>query len=301
MHTINSIPRSVFRNLLILMLSIGLVFATQVVSHRVSAGTVTQDTIDRYLDVLLGGKDFKTECEKPEQESLIDPRDKVELVIHKYHRAVNCLFNTRIKILVEQMLEPEAEKKKPLSKEQIEAMLKNLSPPPLIHKKTGEVEEVVGREECKNDGEGRNLSTYCLSQAVVNEYFAFRRAMSFARRQAKDSAAQRFKTDLTTLTTQDGSVPSGVIEQKSLLDAGKNIQEYGAVMEKIDRELAISREAIDQGLAAYQELQMSLPLHRKYLEVAKMLEKYRDKVADIRDEVSQYPTTFLDVTTTQCN
>ncbi|GEM_PF-5451263 len=291
-----TIPSSVLRNVLILTLSIALVLATQAVSRRVSAGAATQDTIDRYLDLFLEGKDFKTECEEPEGEALIDPRDKVGLVIDKYHRTVNCLFNTRIKVLVEQMLDPKAENKKPLSEEQIKEMLKNLSPPDFNKDpKTGEIK---GRLECQNTGEGRNLSTYCLSQAVVDEYFAFRRALSFARKQAKDTAAQRFSTDLTT---KDGKIPEGFIEQKSLLDAGKNIQEYGAVMEKIDRELEISREAIDQGLAAYQELQISLPLHRKYMEVVKSLEAYRDDVSSIRKKVELYPTTFLDVTTTQCS
>jgi hypothetical protein len=282
---------SIIRNFLILALSIALVLATQTVQKRVRAGTVT-DNIDRYVDLFLEGKDFKTECEEPETPALIDPRDRVGRVINKYHDAVNCLFNVRIKILVEKMLKGQRVilADKPLSEEDLKAILKNLSPPPPLPPDP-ETGQSMGREDCSNEGDGRNLSTYCLAKVATEEYFAFRRALVVARKQAKNEAAQNLPKNYPT--------KGGDTQPIELL--GKNIQEYGAVIEKINRELEISREALDQGLAAYQELQMALPLHRKYMEVIKKLEKYRDEVADIRDQVSLYPTVFLDVTTTQCN
>ncbi len=278
------VPSSILRNFLILVLSIVLVLATQTVKERVRAKTAAGQA-NPYIDLFLENKDFKTESEEAEQPALIYPRDEIGLVIDKYHRAVNCLFNTRIKILVEQMLEPEqmleseSQNKKPLTEEQIRSMLKNLSPP------TGEIK---GRKDCANENGGLNLSTYCLAKAATKEYTAFRSALVVARKKTQQEAGQNLPKNYPT--------KGGAIEQ-----LGKNVQEYGAVIEKIDRELTISREALDLGLAAYQELQMALPLHRKYKEVIKYLEKYRDKVSDIRKEVELYPTTFLDVTTTQCN
>ncbi|MBI2638248.1 hypothetical protein HYW83_01520 [Candidatus Peregrinibacteria bacterium] len=283
------IPTSILRNLLILALSIGLVFATQTVQERVRAKTASGQS-NHYVDLLLEGTDFKTDCEKAEQPALIDPRDEVQKVINKYHDTVNCLFNTRIKILVEQMLEPEAEKKKPLTKEQTEAMLKNLSPPEFnTNPETG---EVTGRKDCASQDGGLNLSTYCLANAATKEYFAFRSALVVARKKTQQEAGQHLPPSYPT--------KGSTAEQKdAALKLG--IQEYGAVIEKINRELEISKETLDQGLAAYQELQMSLPLHRKYKEVIKSLEEYRGKISSIRKEVELYPTTFLDVTTTQCN
>lgn len=262
--------------------------ATQTVQERVRAKTATGQA-NRYVDLLLENKDFKTDCEEAEQPSLIDPRDEIGLVIDKYHRTVNCLFNTRIKILVEQMLEPEAQKdqegkKKPLTEEQIKSMLENLSPPKI---------KSTGRKDCANENGGLNLSTYCLADAATKEYTAFRSALVVARKKTQQEAAQNLPENYPT--------KGGAIEQQQALQFGKNVQEYGAVIEKIDRELTISREALDLGLASYQELQMALPLHRKYKEVIKYLENYRSKVSSIRKEVELYPTTFLDVTTTQCN
>lgn len=272
------IPTSILRNLLILALSIGLVLAT------------ATGQANRYVDLLLENKDFKTDCEEAETPSLIDPRDEIGLVIDKYHRTVNCLFNTRIKILVEQMLEPESQNKKPLTEEQIKSMLENLSPPAIEpDSKTGEMR----RKDCANENGGLNLSTYCLADAATKEYTAFRSALVVARKKTQQEAAQNLPENYPT--------KGGAIEQQQALQFGKNVQEYGAVIEKIDRELTISREALDLGLATYQELQMALPLHRKYKEVIKYLEEYRNKVSSIRKEVELYPTTFLDVTTTQCN
>jgi chromosome segregation ATPase len=80
----------------------------------------------------------------------------------------------------------------------------------------------------------------------------------------------------------------------------RRLSSLGSELNRIDREIELSRQALDQALSAYNELQMALPLHRKYKETIKALEKYRNKVSDIRKEVDLYPVTFLDVTTTQC-
>ena len=100
---------------------------------------------------------------------------------------------------------------------------------------------------------------------------------------------------------------STLVNQEPVKSIGKDLSvgvqggtEFNALRNKIGNEIDFAQQALDQGLAAYNEFQMALPLHREYQEIIKSLEAYRDAVAAIRKEVELYPSTFLDVTTTAC-
>lgn len=293
------LSHSIIRNLIILALSAGLVFATQVTKQSSAAPS---QTTNGYLELLRNNKDFKTECEEEQpRDSLVEAlSNPVTRTIEKYHEVINCLFNKKIEVMVKKMLKPD-EDGKPLTKEDLQKIFKLLSPPAF---KLDEQGQPVGREDCKGEGEDMNLSTYCLAQAAVKEYFQFREAMQEARRIEKEKAGQQFET---VTGKKPGEAPDTVIQQRTLggaiadiFQGEKALQSYGETINRIDREIDIARQTLDSGLAAYSELQMSLPLHRKYLEVIGALEEYRDHVRDIRKEVDLYPITFLDVTTTQC-
>lgn len=293
------LPYSILRNLIVLALSAGLVFVTQVTKQ--SSAAPSQSTND-YLELLRDNKDFKTECEEETpRDSLVEAlSNPVTRTIDKYHEVINCLFNRRIEVMVKKMLKSD-EDGKPLTKEDLQKIFILLSPPAFKFDKN---RQPVGREECKGDGEDMNLSTYCLAQSAVNEYFKFREAMQDARRIEKEKAGQQFET---VTGKKPGEAPDTVIQQRTLggavadiFQGEKALQSYGQTINRIDREIDLARKALDSGLAAYSELQMSLPLHRKYLEIIGALEEYRDHVRDIRKEVDLYPVTFLDVTTTQC-
>lgn len=297
------LPSSIFRNFIILALSALLVLVTQVARHSSAANPPSLD--NKYTSLLYGG-DFDVDCDKAREEDVeaADEEeadiDEVDTVIEKYHEMINCLFNKRIKVMVKKMLK-KGEESKRLTEDDLKKIYKLLSPPKL---KQDENLQSVGREECKGEGEDMNLSTYCLAQAGVKEYFQFREAMQEARRIEKEKAAQQFET---VTGKKPGEAPDTVIQQRTLFGAvadifqgEKALQSYGETINRIDREIDISRQALDSGLAAYSELQMSLPLHRKYMEVISALEEYRDHVSDIRKEIDLYPVTFLDVTTTQC-
>lgn len=131
------------------------------------------------------------------------------------------------------------------------------------------------RHPCLDD----NLSTYCIAQKGVKEFLEFREAMVYA----------------TTLADQV------TVQARGDISIGeKGITEFNSFRNKIDDEINFAQQALDQGLSAYNEFQMALPLHRKYQEIIGSLEAYRDAAAAIRKEVELYPATFLDVTTTAC-
>lgn len=147
-----------------------------------------------------------------------------------------------------------------------------IAPPELMRDETG---QITSRAPCAGGGGTQNLSTYCLAMDTSKEYFQFRAALVEARRLASERAGGLKKNDEDILT-------------------------YGQAINRIDREIEIARQTMDSALSAYNELQLALPMHYKYISVIKALEQYRDKVSDIRRQIEQYPETFIDLTTTAC-
>lgn len=255
--------KPVIKNFLILLITAVVVIATHRAVFFASAEGAEVDRAEKYI-AILRGEHYTTDIENTE--------DATDELVQTYHKIINDLFNARIAGMVQ------------LGNTNVEKMLAAITPPKVENEK---------RAPCKGPNNQQNLSTYCLALDATSEYFAFRKAMIEARRVAKEQAARRFT--------------GTVIEQRNLFQrtgdlftGQKNIQGYGEVISRIDRETDIARQSLDQGLAAYSELQMALPLHQKYVEVIKSLEAYRDKVSAIRRQIELYPSTFLDVTTTQC-
>lgn len=191
--------------------------------------------------------------------------------------------------------------------EDLEKMLAAVTPPEVITDENG---QVLKRGDCVTE----NLSTYCIAMAGIEEYAKLKDAMVDARNKAVAEVGQRFET-LTKKNPQDANNPDVQFEQNKIIRPGgvplvggiadifrgqQNLQSYGEKINRIDRELDLARQALDQGLAAYSELQMSLPMHYKLKDMMKKLEAYRDKISDVRRQVELYPSSFLDVTTTQC-
>ncbi|MBI4994293.1 hypothetical protein HZC21_01455 [Candidatus Peregrinibacteria bacterium] len=209
-----------------------------------------------------------------------------------YHKTVNDIFNDKIQALVTL-----ANSKK---KEDFEKILELVSPPEF---KKDEEGQMVKRKEC----DSKNLSTYCLAMVVTNKYFEFRANMLKAREMEKQKAATQFATQ-TGKKPQAGETSDTLIQQRTLFGAigdifqgEKAIQSYGVAINDIDREIDLARQALDQTLASYNEMQMALIMHSKYKKIIESLETYRDKISEIRKEVDLYPITFLDLTTTACN
>lgn len=250
------------RNLFIFALSVSVVAATQIVLERSSAAD--------------------------NNESATYDADEITA---DYHKEINDIFNDKIKVLVA------------LGNSQMESdfkkMLELVSPPEFEKDESG---QLVKRKECN----GENLSTYCLAMAVTNKYFVFRAEMLKAREQEKKAAATQFKNQFGK-EPKEAQPEEILVEQRTLFgtigdifQGQKAMQGYGEALNDIDREIDLSRQAIDQTLKTYNEMQMALVMHSKYKKIIKSLEDYRDKISEIRKEVDLYPFTFLDLTTTAC-
>lgn len=68
----------------------------------------------------------------------------------------------------------------------------------------------------------------------------------------------------------------------------------------IKDELSTAKKTLDQTLSAYDQLRVAWPIHLKYVDVYANLEKYRDKIVEIRHSTDSYPSKFIDLTTTSC-
>lgn len=267
------------RNITILGLSLVLVTVTHVARLSTRAGEPASDTQNPYMD-------------------LIHNSDPVGDVTSAYTKKVNKLFNERIHEVVS--LGSDAKEPKDGQKSSLDTLLDLVQPPREVRGPDG---LATKREPCDKKDQYR-LSTYCLSQQLIDEYFMYREAMMEVKKNIKDTVTQRYER------LSDGrkkeNAPDAVFEQNWILQAGdkdgsKTVQDYGQTINAIDIDLNTARLAMDQALAAYNELQMALPIHMKYKQAIKRLEEYRDALASVRRTVDLYPVTFLDVTTTQCN
>ncbi len=258
---------SILRNFLILLITATVVIVTHRAVFRASAEGAEVDRAAKYT-AILHGEHYTTDIE--------NTSDSVDELIKTYHKIINDLFNARIAGMVK------------LGNTDVSKMLDAVTPPKVKNEK---------RAPCMGPDNQQNLSTYCLAFDATNEYFAFRKAMIEARRVAGKQASTRFEE----LKNDSGGPSSPAFQAAGGIVSGqKNIQGYGEVISRIDRETDVARQSLDQALAAYSELQMALPLHQKYVEVIKSLEKYRDKISAIRRQVEFFPSVFLDVTTPQC-
>lgn len=203
---------------------------------------------------------------------LIYEKRDPDILIEAYHSDINDLFNEKIKKMVEVMKKNEKDPNK----------ITNLFKPPEYNK---ENEIPTTRKTCTPE----NLSTYCVSLEAVKVYFDFRDALSEA------SKIENAKAGEVYAKLQSGGATKG-----DLKDAGSNLTNYAKNLEKIELEAELSRQSLDQALAVYNEMQFALPMHTKYMDIVKSLEKYRDKVSSLRKQIEKFPGTFLDVTTTQC-
>lgn len=282
--TMETKNNSISRNLIIFLCALGVVAGTHVLKF---AAAEESESGNIYLKIIR---------EEEYTDDIADAEDAADGAIMQYHVTVNEMFNKRIEGMVAlgNTGNPEDLKK----------MIDLITPPPM---ELDENNLPVKRKSCDSDAEHYILSTYCLAKDATNEYFLFREAMIETRRSAREQAATKFKA-VTGQEAGSADSPDILFEQKNIFGAAadlvmgeKSLQGYGEVLNRIDRELDIARQSLDQALATYSELQMALPLHQKYLKVIGALESYRDKISDIRREIDLYPSTFLDVTTTQCN
>lgn len=139
---------------------------------------------------------------------------------------------------------------------------------PEIDLKTGQ------RREC----ESNNVTTFCLARQAVNHYQSFLQVLSFQQERIADVAV-----------SAGGS---------STLD--QELTALRSRSELIAKEVANAKNSLDLALATYHEFRLAYPLHKKFEQTYGALEKFRDKMAEMRRLVNLYRYKFTDVTTTSC-
>lgn len=129
----------------------------------------------------------------------------------------------------------------------------------------------------------QNVTTFCLSVAALDYFEDFEVAMA--------KRAKRF--------WNEEEVEENVNDPKST-SINDILITQSLRAEAISQELKIAEIALDRSLAAYNELRVAYPIHKQYEQIIVDLTKYRDALADVRDEIELYPSKLLDASTPSC-
>lgn len=199
---------------------------------------------------------------KGEANEYNDPALDTEQVMVKYHTRINQEFNKYIGDM--------------LKYETIAADTNNPNPRGNPPKPVSEGSQTL--EACPAD----NYSTYCVGMNLLNNeawgYVAYRRALDCRR----------------------GKIFETKVESAKPVKQGAAALQISARLEAITREKTAAKRALDQTLSAYNELRTAWLMHRKYMAIYKNLIKYRDKMVEIRKQVEEFPSKFIDASTTKC-
>lgn len=130
----------------------------------------------------------------------------------------------------------------------------------------------------------KNTSTFCVAKFLVEEYTAFREEL----------------LDRSRKTLREAQDSASSADPEDIGDIQSLVRESDDIISKINREIAVSEKTVDMTLAAYYELHLAWPLHKKYEEVISAMSEYRENLADMRDSIEKFPNTFHNVSTTQC-
>ncbi len=150
-----------------------------------------------------------------------------------------------------------------------------------------------------------NYSTYCVSRAMLigegiggrDGYMDYLKALECRRGRifdtVDDETAWKKYQDAMILGEKNENEASDTLQlQRTLAVSGR--------VAKIDREITASKQALDVTLATYDELKTAWAMHKRYVNIYKNLVKFRDKMVEIRHHVEEYPSKFIDATTTMC-
>lgn len=68
----------------------------------------------------------------------------------------------------------------------------------------------------------------------------------------------------------------------------------------INQESTDAKNVLEATVAAYNEFRLAYPMHKKYQEILKQLTKYKLILKDIRLRIAEFPTRFIDASTSNC-
>lgn len=125
-------------------------------------------------------------------------------------------------------------------------------------------------EVCKT-----NVSTYCTAMGAMDIYIAY----------------------LSKLNNLKGSVEEIKSSGNTIKAVIDLVQTRG---DEIDKDAKDARAVLEGAVNVYKEFQSAYPMHKKYRDIINNLTKYKIALEKIRVQTDQFPTRFIDVTSTNC-
>jgi hypothetical protein len=153
-------------------------------------------------------------------------------------------------------------------------------------------------EECTDS----NYSTFCVAKRLLSGeeygYLQYAKALECKKHYVFDTEKdEKDYTDYVSYVATFGDDPESKYPAQYQVQKTLQISDK---LEEIDREIIASKQALDTTLATYDELKTAWLMHTQYMAIYKSLLKYRDKLVEIRHHVEEFPSKFIDVTTTAC-
>jgi hypothetical protein len=151
-----------------------------------------------------------------------------------------------------------------------------------------------------------NYSTYCVAQKLLTDpgwgYMAYEKALDCRAGQYFDTKDEQlsYSDYVETVLSAGVSTPSTVKETAGPVYQAQKALEISARIDALKREKQDSKNTLDQTLSAYNELRTAWPMHKEYMKIYKSLLTFRDKMVEIRHQVEEFPSKFIDATTTKC-
>ena len=153
-----------------------------------------------------------------------------------------------------------------------------------------------------------NYSTYCVSKEMLRNqdhtgYMDYYEALICRRNRVFDTKTEALSyADVgETILSAGISTPGAVESQYPAVYQLQKTLEISARLDAINREIDSAKQALDVTLATYDELKTAWAMHKRYIVIYENLVKYRDKLVEIRHQVEDFPSKFIDATTTMCN
>lgn len=219
-----------------------------------------------------------------------NPNMSTEEVMMEYHKRTNEKFNWYIGTMLT--------KQSSSAKENI--IDPDSLPPLLPDEPPGENEDPMKTFCAENPV---NYSTFCVAANLLSDekrgdgYMQYAQALDCRRGKLFETAQEE------TLYNEYGEAlirgEENEEEFEQVLQTQKALG-ISARLDAIDREIKTAKRALDQTLAAYEELKTAWPMHQRYIEIYEQLVKYRDKMVEVRHQVEEFPSKFIDATTTKC-
>lgn len=134
----------------------------------------------------------------------------------------------------------------------------------------------------------KNVSTYCVAMAATDMYEAYVNTLN---KVSAHVGPYEGDTDIA----MPSFIAGGNLNLSDILNL------TGSRNELIADEKVEAGDILDMAIAAYNELRLAYPMHKKYQEILLKLTDFRNFLSDIRVKTAKLPGKFIDATSSSCN